>query len=164
VIGPRDERGPRIGLVWAGGPGFWRDRERSIPAQHLTPHLAPLLGIGKARWFSLQVGAAAVANLARLPQDRLADLSPLLVDYSETAAAMAHIDLLVSVDTSIVHLAGALGKPVWVLVPYAPGFLWLLGRDDSPWYPTMRLFRLPGPQGWESALARVGVALADYLG
>jgi ADP-heptose:LPS heptosyltransferase len=77
---------------------------------------------------------------------------------------MAHIDLLVSVDTSIVHLAGALGKPVWVLVPYAPGFLWLLGRDDSPWYPTMRLFRLPSPQGWEPALARVGVALADYLG
>ena len=163
VIGPRDARGPRIGLVWAGGTGFWRDRERSIPVELLAPLVAPLLGIGRARWFSLQVGATTAPNIARLPRDRLTDLAPLLTDYSETAAAMAHLDLLVSVDTSIVHLAGALAKPVWVVTPYAPGFLWLLGRDDCPWYPTMRLFRLPSPQGWAPALARVADALGEFL-
>ncbi len=84
----------------------------------------------------------------------MTDLAPRLTDYSETAAAMANLDLLISVDTSVVHLAGALGKPVWVLLPFAPGFLWLRDRDDSPWYPTMRLFRLPSPGGWEPAIAR----------
>jgi tetratricopeptide (TPR) repeat protein len=154
--------GLRIGLVWAGGPGFWRDRERSMPVDRFAPLLEPLLTIGKACWFSLQVGPAA-AHIGSLAPGRVTDLSPLLTDYSETAAAMANLDLLISVDTSIVHLAGALGKPVWVLVPFAPGFLWLLERDDSPWYPTMRLFRLPSPRGWEPAVARVAAALETLL-
>jgi hypothetical protein len=162
VIGDRTA-GLRIGLVWAGGPGFWRDRERSIPVPLLTPLLAPLLTIGLARWFSLQVGAAAAANIARLGTDRLTSLTPRLTDFSETAAAIANLDLLISVDTAIVHLAGALGKPVWVLLPFAPGFLWLLDRDDSPWYPTMRLFRLPSPGGWEPAIARVAEALQALI-
>ncbi len=69
------------------------------------------------------------------------DLAPLLTDYAETAAAISHLDLVISVDTSVVHLAGAMGKETWVLLPFAPDWRWMLDRDDSPWYPTMRLFR-----------------------
>jgi tetratricopeptide (TPR) repeat protein len=147
--------GPRIGVVWAGGPRHWRDRERSMKVRHL----APLLTIGAARWFSLQVGAAA-ANLAQLPPARVTDLAPRLTDFSETAAAIANLDLVIAVDTSVAHLAGALGKPVWLLLPFAPDFRWLLDRDDSPWYPTMRLFRQPTPGDWAGVIALVAAALA----
>ena len=90
----------------------------------------------------------------------MTDLAPALTDYAETAAAVANLDLVIAVDTSVVHLAGALGRPVWALIPFTPDWRWLLDRDDSPWYPTLRLFRQPTPGDWPGVIARVTEALA----
>ncbi len=90
----------------------------------------------------------------------LADLSSRLPDYAETAALIAALDLLITVDTSVAHVAGALGKPAWLMLPHAPDWRWLLGRDDTPWYASLRLFRQPQPGDWDSVIA----AVADALG
>ena len=145
--------GPSVGLVWAGNPRHWRDRARSLPARRMLPLLDHA-----ARWFSLQVGAGA-ENLPALAPDRVTDLAPRLTDFSETAAALTALDLVITVDTAVAHLAGALGRPVWLLLPFSPDFRWLLGRDDSPWYPTMRLFRQSEPGDWDGVIARVAAAL-----
>jgi ADP-heptose:LPS heptosyltransferase len=83
------------------------------------------------------------------------DLAPLIGDYADTAALVSQLDLVISVDTSVAHLAGALGRPVWLLLPCAPDWRWLLGRADSPWYPTMRLFRQPQPGDWKAVIDQV---------
>jgi hypothetical protein len=110
------------------------------------------------RLVSLQVGPRAGEAAAY----GFHDLSPRLTDYAATAAAMAALDLLVCVDTSVAHLAGALGKPAWVMLPYAPDWRWMLGRDDTPWYRTLRLFRQDRPGDWASVVARIGAAIADH--
>ena len=109
-------------------------------------------------WYSLQHGEAA-AQIASV-QDATA-MAPLLPDVSldDTAALIAELDLIISVDTSIVHIAGALARPCWVLLPFAPDWRWLLGRDDSPWYPTLKLFRQPAMRDWESVVAQVAAQL-----
>jgi hypothetical protein len=84
-----------------------------------------------------------------------------LADFEDTAALATLVDLVVTVDTAAAHLAGALARPVWILVPYAPDWRWQLGREDSPWYPTARLFRQPGPGDWDDVLRRVGDALDE---
>jgi Flp pilus assembly protein TadD len=150
--------GRRVGLVWAGNPRHWRDRMRSLPTRQLLKLLTHGSTPDDTRWFSLQVGAAA-ADLATLAPARVIDLAPLLTDFAETAAAIMTLDLVISVDTSVAHLAGALGKPVWLLLPFSPDYRWLLGRADSPWYPTMRLFRQPSPGAWEPVIADVAAAL-----
>ncbi|MGA8323355.1 MAG: glycosyltransferase family 9 protein [Xanthobacteraceae bacterium] len=86
-----------------------------------------------------------------------------LRDFSDTAALIANLDLVISVDTTVAHLAGALAKPVWVLLPFVPDWRWLLDRDDSPWYPTMRLFRQDESRMWDNVIARVGVTLRDQF-
>jgi ADP-heptose:LPS heptosyltransferase len=91
--------------------------------------------------------------LARL--GNVTHVGDALADFDDTAAVMALADLVISVDTSVVHLAGAMGRPVWVLLPFQPDWRWLLGRDDSPWYPTVRLFRQPKPGDWDSVVAQV---------
>ncbi|NDY72749.1 hypothetical protein DO021_00645 [Desulfobacter hydrogenophilus] len=90
-------------------------------------------------------------------------LGPEISDFADTAAIMEHLDLIISVDTSVVHLAGALEKPVWTLLPFASDFRWLLDRDDSPWYPSMRLFRQTSPKEWGPVLDRVALALAQRV-
>jgi ADP-heptose:LPS heptosyltransferase len=85
----------------------------------------------------------------------LIDLAPQLTDFADTAAVLANVDLVISVDTAVAHLAGALGTPVWILLTHAPDWRWLLNREDSPWYPTARLFRQPAPGDWSSVIALV---------
>jgi ADP-heptose:LPS heptosyltransferase len=116
--------------------------------------------VQETHWFGLQVGERA-ADLATAPLGMIEDLSPDLTDLAETAAALCALDLLVTVDTAVAHLGGALGRPVWLLLPATPDWRWLLGRDDSPWYPTMRLFRQRQAGDWEDVLARVVAALRE---
>lgn len=147
----------KIGLVWAGNAAMQNDRHRSIPLEFLQP----LLARTRATFYSLQVKQGQASGLEPL-DSRLVDLSPLIRDYSDTAALVGQLDLVISVDTSVAHLAGALGCPVWLLLPYAPDWRWLLGRADSPWYPTMRLFRQPQPGDWAAVVRQVEGELAGF--
>lgn len=139
----------RVGLAWAGNALHNNDRRRSLP----PALLGPLLALPGVTFVNLQVGPRATS----VPG--LRDLSPWLVDYAETAALIACLDLVIAVDTSVVHVAGALGVPAWVLLPHAPDWRWLLGRADSPWYRSLRLFRQPAPGDWPAVIAEVVAAL-----
>jgi ADP-heptose:LPS heptosyltransferase len=110
-----------------------------------------------ASFFSLQVPSDQ-ENFRR-GHGEVVDLAPLLSDFAETAAAIVNLDLVISVDTAVAHLAGALAKPVWLLLPFVPDWRWLLDRDDTPWYRTMRLFRQRTPGDWDEVIERVGRAL-----
>ena len=146
-------RDVRLGIVWAGNPKHKNDRNRSIDG-NLFQLLAEIPWVSV---YSLQVGRDGEAG--RLFADKVVDLAPFLGDFADTAAAMSHLDLIVSADTSVAHLAGALGKPIWTLLPSMPDWRWLLARDDSPWYPTMRLFRQKTRGDWNGVLQGVGEAL-----
>jgi len=147
--------GPRrkVGIAWKGRPLHSRDRERSLP----PAALAPLLAVPDTQFFAVQKheGGPADAPPGVIPLD------DLLHDFSETAAAVANLDLVVTVDTSVAHLAGAMGVPVWVMLPFSPDWRWLLGRDDSPWYPTMTLFRQTRAGDWDGVVAEVARRLAE---
>jgi len=145
----------RVGLVWAGGTSD-KKLDCGLAA------LAPLAGARSAEFHSLQVGEAA-AQAANPPAGmKLVDHSAGLKSFSDTAALVGELDLVVTTDTAAAHLAAALGKPTWILLRYAPDWRWLLGRDDSPWYPTARLFRQPGPGEWGEPIARVAAALRAF--
>jgi tetratricopeptide (TPR) repeat protein len=146
--------GLKIGLVWAGNPAHKNDRRRSIALDQI----AALFDCPGVRWFSLQSGERA-GDLATLSCGRVADLSPELADFAETAAAIANLDLVITVDTATAHLAGALGKPVWVLLPFSADWRWLLHRNDSPWYPTARLYRQAAPGDWAGVVRQVEDAM-----
>ncbi len=144
----------RVGLAWAGNPTHVNDRNRSLP----LATLAPLFAIDGIAWVSLQIGpGAAVAAAAPV---RLIDPSARLGDFLDTAALVSQLDLVISVDTAVAHLAGAMGVPVWLLLPVGTDWRWQLNRDDSQWYPTMRLFRQQAYGAWQPVVARVGEALA----
>jgi tetratricopeptide (TPR) repeat protein len=146
----RDRLGGRIGLVWQGRRDHQNDRNRSLPAALL----APLLAVPGCRFVSLQQHAdpGDVAGME--------DLGDAFGDLQDAAEAIAALDLVITVDTAIAHLAGALGKPVWILLPLAPDWRWLLDRTDSPWYPTARLFRQPKAGDWPAVIAAVADALS----
>ncbi len=153
-----DGQGYNVGLCWAGRPTP-RNRKRSCALDAFAP-LADIVGM---TFYSLQKGPAA-EQARRAPGGMmLMDHTAALTDFAETAALVANLDLVVSIDTAVVHLAGALGKPVWTLVPYAPAWVWLLDRKDSPWYPSVRLFRQPHPGDWESVMQQVARALAALV-
>ena len=145
----------RIGAVWSGNPVHFNDRNRSMPISVLSA----VLTSAAPGWVSLQKemrrGEAEILRAAGA-----VDLSARLMDFEDTAAVLAQLDLLISVDTSVAHLAGAMGIPTWILLPYAPDWRWLLGREDNPWYPTVRLFRQSKPGDWDSVMTRVADALA----
>jgi tetratricopeptide (TPR) repeat protein len=143
----------RVGVVWAGSPTFANDRFRSMPLAALGG-LADVPGIA---WFSLQKGPAR----AQLEGAALAlhDLTEQIQDFADTAALIEQLDLVITVDTSVAHLAGALGKPVWVLLPANYDWRWMLDRNDSPWYPTMRLFKQTSLGDWSTVAAAVRTAL-----
>lgn len=151
----------RIGLVWAGAPAHKKDRWRSLPL-HL---FQDLLTATNASFYSFQLGSAALerAALPDASSSRITDLTSHIDDMADTAALLQRMDLVISVDTAVAHLAGALGVPVWVMLPFAPDWRWLLNRSDSPWYPTMRLFRQPGPGDWPSVIRSVQAALRTEL-
>ena len=142
------EAGLRVGVVWAGNPNHLGDRQRSMPFDAL----APLWRAAGVRWFSLQAGSRAAEAAA---QAEVEDLSPELADFADTAAAICNMDLVITVDTAVAHLAGALGRPVWVLLPHTPDWRWLGAGETSPWYPSMRLFRQDGRRSWGPVVARV---------
>jgi Flp pilus assembly protein TadD len=147
----------KVGLVWRGNPRHTNDCHRSIPAKLLEP----LLALPGVAFYSLQLGASPGDLPPEPPFNKVIDLSPLIHDFADTALLMKQLDLVISVDTSTVHLAGALGQPAWLLLPCAPDWRWLLGRNDSPWYPSLRLFRQPVPGDWAAVVRDVRAALAS---
>src|SRR5262249_22645705 len=148
----------KVGLVWAGNPRNRNDHNRSCK----LAHLAPLAGLEGVTFYSLQKGEAA-AEAAQPPAGlQLIGLSSRLTDFSQTAAVGAQLDLVISVDTAVAHLAGALARPVWTLLTFAADRRWLLDRDDTPWYPTMRLFRQEQRGDWAGVLRRVRQALQGW--
>ncbi len=156
------ERRLKIGLVWAGSAhndqflAHMVDRRRSLP----LAALAPLAGVQGVRFYSLQKGPSA----AETPPPRLdlVDWMDAVEDFADTAALVAELDLVISVDTSVCHLAGALGRPIWMLSRYDSCWRWLRDRSDSPWYPTMRLFRQDRPGDWTPVILRVRAALERW--
>jgi hypothetical protein len=152
--------GFKVGIVWHGSPQHKRDRFRSVP---LT-QFAPLATVEGVRLVGLQKGPGA-DQIAMLPSGFIAfDAGARVDDWADTAAVVKGLDLVVTVDTAVAHLAGALGVPVWVALPYAPDWRWLLGRDDSPWYPTMRLFRQTTPGAWGPVFEQITNALRRRVG
>ena len=148
--------GLRVGLVWAGNPLHSNDARRSMP----VGALAPIVAAGCGSLISLQVGSEArsVAELAGV-----VDCSDRLTDWRETAAAIAAMELVITVDTAVAHMAGALGVPTWVMLPHAPDWRWMLQRTDSPWYACMRLFRQERPGDWGGVAQRVAAALGSVM-
>jgi Flp pilus assembly protein TadD len=141
----------RVGLVWAGHPSHSNDRNRSTCLNTFTP-------LSEARdivFYSLQIGAAAAEADRPPPGMNLIDLTGEITDFADTAALIEHLDLVIAVDTSTAHVAAAMGKPVWLVLPFVAEWRWLIDRHDTPWYPTMRLFRQPKLQDWGGAIRQL---------
>ena len=151
--------GVAVGFAWAGSPTRQGDHKRSVEPGRFQP----LFSVPGARFFSLQVGGAGPGFEALPAAGNVIDLGPGFGDFADTAAAVAALDLVIAVDTAVVHLAGALGRPAWVLAAFAPGYLWPAGRDDTPWYPTLKLFRQQSAGDWDSVFAAVREALAAFV-
>ncbi|WP_421656471.1 tetratricopeptide repeat protein [Leptothermofonsia sp. ETS-13] len=149
----------KVGIVWSGGNLYKRNQVRSCPLIHFQP----LFNIPGIVYYSLQKGIPQVDLLELSDETQVQDLSNQLNDMADTATAIAQLDLVITVDTSIAHLAGALGKPVWTLLSYVPDWRWLLHREDTPWYPTMRLFRQNHPGDWPGVMNKVEQALKESI-
>lgn len=143
--------GRKVGLAWAGNPLHTNDRRRSLPPDAA----AALAAVPHVAFVNLQTGPRAA-------ETHLEDLSPRLADFADTAALVANLDLVVTVDTAVAHVAGALGIPCWIMLPFAPDWRWGVGRDDSPWYAAARLFRQPTPGAWDDVMLRVTAALTAW--
>ena len=147
----------KIGLAWAGRPTHGDDRDRSISLRDF----AALAATSRATFFSLQKGEASAQAANPPPGMKLIDFTAEIHDFADTAALIANLDLVITIDSAVAHLAGAMGKPVWVLLPFAPDWRWMLDREDSPWYPTMRLFRQPTRGDWNAAMGRMAEMLRE---
>ncbi len=152
AIGPLDR--PRIAIAWSGNPNHINDRNRSVPFAHLAPLFA-----APARFVSIQREVKSEEAAALAGESRVTHVGGELDSFADTAAAIALSDLVIAVDTAVAHLAGAMGRPVWVLLPFAPDWRWTLDGETTPWYPTARLFRQPAIGDWDSVVARVGAEL-----
>jgi tetratricopeptide (TPR) repeat protein len=152
----------RVGLVWSGNPAHFNDRNRSMSLRQMSASFDD-----RARFYSLQKDPRPEDTTTLQERSDVIDLTEHLTDFVETAALISHLDLVVTVDTSVAHLAAALGCPTWILLPHTPDYRWLLDRDDSPWYPSVRLFRQDARRNYDSALERVreelGVLIAGFL-
>ncbi len=149
---------PRVAIAWAGRPTHNNDRNRSLALDLL----APLGAVDGIALLAVQKGPAAAQAAQWQGRAPLVVLDAEIADFDDTAGILENIDLLLCVDTSLGHLAGAMGRPAWVMLPHAPDWRWLLARDDSPWYPSLRLFRQPAPRAWPPVIAEVAQALARF--
>jgi tetratricopeptide (TPR) repeat protein len=147
--------GKRVGLVWSGNPKHNNDKNRSLPLRAFEP----LAALSHITFISLQKGPGAAQLTDPTLNLKPIDPTPRLHDFADTAALIKQLDLVITVDTSVAHLAGALGQPVWVLLPHNPDWRWMLDRTDSPWYPTMRLFRQSVPGQWEPVIRAIAEEL-----
>lgn len=152
-------RRPRIGIIWAGNPGHADDQNRSMPLRIMLAMLDPGMTI-----VALQQDVPDADRATLAQAGHVIDLPTELTDFSDTAAMMDRLDLIISVDTAPAHLAGALGRPLWLLLPFAPDWRWMLDREDSPWYPSARLFRQDQPGDWNGVAGRVRQALKGLSG
>ncbi len=148
------EKGIKIGVVWGGSPLHLSDKKRSVP----LALFADLFSVPEVTFYcfnrDLKAGDAEI-----LPRYPIENLIPRLTDFAASARLIGQMDLVITCDTATAHLAGALGKKTWILLPFAPDWRWMIGRDDSPWYPTVRLFRQPRPDDWQSVIEEVKTAL-----
>lgn len=156
---PNGTRKMRIGLVWAGNPAYGLDRYRSISLNALGPVLAQ----PEVKWFSLQMGRAQDEAAALPAGVDMHMLGPEINSFSDTLAIFKALDMVITVDTAVAHLAGASGSPVWILLPACTDWRWMVDREDSPWYPSARLFRQQELGRWDTVLDDVQTALHDYL-
>jgi ADP-heptose:LPS heptosyltransferase len=148
----------RVGLVWSGNPKHRNDHNRSLPLRAFSS----ILDLD-ATFVSLQKDARPDDKAMLREHDAIVDPSDHLTDFVETSALISCLDLVITVDTSVAHLAGALGRPTWILLPYTPDYRWLLDREDSPWYPTVRLFRQTDTRDYASVLDRVRAELSAQI-
>lgn len=148
-LGPRQKL--RIGVAWSGNKDHKNNHNRSIALAEFLQVLAD-----PAQFFSLSKDLSLADSALLTKESSVVPFGDALTDFADTAALISHLDLVISVDTSVAHLAGALGVPTWVLLPFSPDWRWLLNRADSPWYPSVRLFRQPAVGDWASVLAQVG--------
>jgi len=154
----RESQGKRIGLVWAGSPDNKIDRRRKMTIEHFLP----LFDSTDADFVSLQVGPST-PDLIRLPQDRIIfDCSDKVKDFADTAAVISQLDLVIGIDTSVIHLSGAMAVPTWVLLPFMPDYRWGLGRASTPWYDSIRLFRQSKRGDWTSVIDSICKALRSW--
>jgi hypothetical protein len=151
-------RALRVGLVWSGNPNHKNDFNRSMPLRTLTRILD-----ADATFVSLQKDPRPQDKAVLLERTDIVDLTEHLTDFAETAALVSCLDLVITVDTSVAHLAAALGRPTWIMLPYVPDWRWLLDRDDNPWYPSVRLFRQTETREYDSVLDRVRAELRTLI-
>ena len=145
----------KVGIVWAGNLKHPNDNNRSVELQQFSV----LFDVEACQFFSLQVGKRRNDIIRYHYSNTIIDLGGDFSNFSDTAAAILELDLVISVDTAVAHLTGALGKPIWVLLPFMPDWRWLLERENTPWYPTMRLFRQTDTRDWAGVLQKVRFAL-----
>jgi tetratricopeptide (TPR) repeat protein len=151
---------PAVGIAWTGSPTNAISWKKTIPPERW----APLIGIGDARFFSLQVMRDDMTDDVKTVPKGVTDLAPDIADFADTAAAIECLDLVITVDTAVAHLAGALGKPVWTLLPFSADWRWGNEGARTPWYPTMTLYRQQTPGDWDEVMARVAADLAGHGG
>jgi len=157
-IDNKQEHQISIGIVWAGSPAHKNDKNRSTTLDNFLK----LLSIDNVKLFSLQVGDRKKDLDITAINDSIVDLTDNIQDYSDTASIIKQLDLVISVDTSVAHLSGAMGKPTWTLIPYSPDFRWMLNRKDSPWYPSMKLFRQSEYGNWDDVFDNVLESLKQF--
>jgi hypothetical protein len=155
-LGPRDQL--RVGLVWSGNPKHGNDRHRSVPLRTM----ARLFDVG-ATFVSLQKDPRPDDKVFLSERTDIVDLTADLADFAETAALLSCLDVVITVDTSVAHVAATLGRPTWILLPYLPDWRWLLDRDDSPWYPTVRLFRQDATRDYAGVIDRMRAELVALV-
>jgi ADP-heptose:LPS heptosyltransferase len=149
---------PRIAIAWSGNASHLNDRNRSMPFARLAPLLS-----SPARFISIQRELRAEDEAALAAEQRVTHVGGELNDFDDTAAVIALCDLVIAVDTAVVHLAGAMGRAVWVMLPFAPDWRWTLDGESTPWYPTARLFRQTSLGDWNDVVARVAAELRQFI-